>query len=490
MTPGSVKISLIGFAILIAVILGLFGYRAVNSPQDTVTAAAPQPVSVPQPSGDGRPAEAPAQEEQASAADTAAPSSPGTTPAERVQAAFDIVRVEPDGETVVAGRAAPGSVVELLRNGAPVAQDTANSAGEFVIVPPALGKGDHELTLRARSGDGVEMRSESSVVVSIPESGEVLVVESRPGAPSEVLQKPQTLAQETAASPEAAQPEQTAQAPEPEAAAQATPSSEPAAPASGQAASAATEPALRIGVVEVEDGRLIAQGQGPSGSSVRIYLNDAPIAEAVIGDENRWSLTVERGVTPGNYRVRVDQVDESGQVTSRAEVPFTYRAPAPVMAEATVPDTATSPAPEAAPALDRQTVAAPDTRSETAPAAAIPPASPANAVAGAHEAARGSQPVAEAQQAPAADAAAPSGVTGPAPAAQADVAAPATSADAVVADLDTVTVERGDSLWRISRSIYGRGIRYTVIYDANDDQIRNPNLIYPGQVFVVPQLKD
>lgn len=50
-----------------------------------------------------------------------------------------------------------------------------------------------------------------------------------------------------------------------------------------------------------------------------------------------------------------------------------------------------------------------------------------------------------------------------------------------------VVVQPGQSLWRIARATYGRGIRYTVIYEANRDQIRNPNRIYPGQVFVVPR---
>jgi len=50
----------------------------------------------------------------------------------------------------------------------------------------------------------------------------------------------------------------------------------------------------------------------------------------------------------------------------------------------------------------------------------------------------------------------------------------------------SVVVQPGNSLWRIARRIYGRGIQYTVIYSANQDQIRNPHLIYPGQVFAVP----
>lgn len=49
-----------------------------------------------------------------------------------------------------------------------------------------------------------------------------------------------------------------------------------------------------------------------------------------------------------------------------------------------------------------------------------------------------------------------------------------------------VIVQPGNSLWRISRFIYGEGLRYTVIYEANRNQIRDPDLIYPGQIFEVP----
>ena len=49
-----------------------------------------------------------------------------------------------------------------------------------------------------------------------------------------------------------------------------------------------------------------------------------------------------------------------------------------------------------------------------------------------------------------------------------------------------VIVQPGNSLWRIARRLYGQGIRYTMIFSANQDQIRNPALIYPGQIFVVP----
>jgi nucleoid-associated protein YgaU len=51
-----------------------------------------------------------------------------------------------------------------------------------------------------------------------------------------------------------------------------------------------------------------------------------------------------------------------------------------------------------------------------------------------------------------------------------------------------VIVQPGNSLWRIARRTYGGGVHYTEIYQANLGQIRDPNLIYPGQIFTVPPL--
>lgn len=54
-------------------------------------------------------------------------------------------------------------------------------------------------------------------------------------------------------------------------------------------------------------------------------------------------------------------------------------------------------------------------------------------------------------------------------------------------DETAVVVQPGNSLWRIARRIYGQGIRYTVIFQANKTRIDNPDLIYPGQIFTVPR---
>ena len=51
-------------------------------------------------------------------------------------------------------------------------------------------------------------------------------------------------------------------------------------------------------------------------------------------------------------------------------------------------------------------------------------------------------------------------------------------------------VQPGNSLWRIARRVYGSGFQYTVIYAANAGQIRDPDLIFPGQIFVLPPDED
>ena len=63
--------------------------------------------------------------------------------------------------------------------------------------------------------------------------------------------------------------------------------------------------------------------------------------------------------------------------------------------------------------------------------------------------------------------------------------APSGISDAGVVKL--VTVQPGNTLWGISRESYGRGILYVHIFEANRGQIRNPDLIYPGQVFQLPR---
>jgi nucleoid-associated protein YgaU len=60
---------------------------------------------------------------------------------------------------------------------------------------------------------------------------------------------------------------------------------------------------------------------------------------------------------------------------------------------------------------------------------------------------------------------------------------PSSSIDA---SKSAATIVRGDTLWRISRERLGHGALYPMVFQANSKKIRDPNLIYPGQVFMIP----
>jgi nucleoid-associated protein YgaU len=110
------------------------------------------------------------------------PVSDGSAPA------FDIARIEPTGDAVIAGRAAPGAMVELLRDGERHDQAVADQSGQFVMVPPRLPAGNYELTLRARLPDGTLATSKHGVVVALNEVQSTGALQTRAEAPSNVQQ--------------------------------------------------------------------------------------------------------------------------------------------------------------------------------------------------------------------------------------------------------------------------------------------------------------
>jgi nucleoid-associated protein YgaU len=295
---------------------------------------------------------------------------------------FDVARIEPTGEAVIAGRATPGATVELLRNGELHDRAVADQSGQFVMVPPRLPSGTYDLTLRSKQADGTMATSRQRVTAALePKSTDrPIVALVTPDKPTVVLSQP--------AGPK---------------------------PAAG---------AVVVETVETEPGgKFHVSGQARPGAALRLYLNDSFVTSVTAAPDGRFAVTINEGVAPGSYRVRVDEASSSGTVRARAEVPFNApETTASVSAQATAskrPDSAQQPQLAAAGAT-----VLPDSGS------------------------------------------APSTV--------------------VVPKITTTTVSRGDTLWRLSQASYGAGTRYAVIYKANKGQIRNPNLIYPGQVFVLP----
>lgn len=54
-------------------------------------------------------------------------------------------------------------------------------------------------------------------------------------------------------------------------------------------------------------------------------------------------------------------------------------------------------------------------------------------------------------------------------------------------DVEMYVVEKGDTLWAISTAVYGDGNRYNEIFEANKPMLKDPDLIFPGQVLSIPQ---
>jgi hypothetical protein len=110
---------------------------------------------------------------------------------------FDIARIDPTGNAVIAGRAAPSVSVELLRDGYVHDRAVADRSGQFVMVPPRLPPGDYELTLRSRQPDGKEATSKRSVVVTLqPKVGEApmtLDKQQSIAVPPKIVEAPMTL---------------------------------------------------------------------------------------------------------------------------------------------------------------------------------------------------------------------------------------------------------------------------------------------------------
>ena len=142
-----------------------------------------------------------------------------------------------------------------------------------------------------------------------------------------------------------------------------------------------------------KDGGVAVTGRGRPEAIVRFYVDNAPVASTSVDQEGYWSADLS-DVKAGIYTLRLDQLDLSGKVSSRVESPFKR---------------------------ENRDLLAGQIK---------------------------------------------------------DIASPAR--------INVITVQPGNTLWAISRERYGRGILYVQVFDANKDKIRDPDLIYPGQIFDLP----
>jgi nucleoid-associated protein YgaU len=272
---------------------------------------------------------------------------------------FDIVRVEPDGRAVIAGRAAPGAEVELRSGEEVIDRVRASRRGDWVAIPgKPLNPGDQQLSAVAALKGAPAVPSEQIVVVSVPERALPVARQASattPQPPVAVL-LPRT-GRGTG---------RILQAP-------------------GRLSAQGTLALITVGYDQL--GQMLLSGEAPPGVPVRVYIDNQPMA-LVVGDaKGTWSSGLDQPLQPGTYTLRLDQLNAQGQTVARIETPITRVSEPPIEGELQV---------------------------------------------------------------------------------------------------DYVVVQPGNSLWRIARRLTGRGVDYVYIYDSNHAQIRDPDLIFPGQVFQIP----
>jgi nucleoid-associated protein YgaU len=490
----------------------------------------PLPALVPAPSAPKVPEIVKVEPAQPVAAEPApaAPLLPNPPEEQRQRPQFDIVRVEPTGEAVIAGHGEPKAKVAVTDHGQVVAETDADETGQFVILPPAFAPGGHDLGLTSRIAQGAPIQSPGTVGIDVPlpkaksaqglanpSAAAILAAKSNPPtAPTSPLKVATNQEVKTPTPPNAAPPPVVAGAIEvpppatlssaqtpPPSATSANPVEPIVVARSDASVSESTAAAPRVAVTGVASdaaGRLVATGSAPVGAFIRLYLNGSFLASVTAGADGLWSLTVEHGMKGGGYSIRADEIDQAKDaVISRAEVPFNFaehaaelaastRRPAPAPIENTP---VAAPAPPSAEVVAQSKVVAPP-RAEELAASASTLAKPVEGGASHNVPAdpASSSNVASAAPTPVAT---PTPTSPPAAPKQASLESPSNprpnAAHAVVRTVDTTKVVPGDSLWAISAHLYGNGLRYTQIYAANASQIRNPRLIYPGQIFVLPQ---
>ena len=252
---------------------------------------------------------------------------------------FDLVRVEEDGSAIIAGSAKPNSEVRLLVDGKELEVVEADGSGTFAILT-TIPTGDKPLELQLEDANDNSMKSKDTVLV-IPNketenkspkiviaetSGEIIVQDQNEAAP-----QIQSLSLDT--------------------------------------------------INYTASGDVVLAGRAASEQTVRIYVDNEPV---VLGEVNngKWNFEIPN-IEEGIYTLRVDALNEEGEVVDRVESPF----------------------------------------------------------------------------------------------------------QRVILEMENgqATIQPGFTLWKLAELKYGFGMRYVQIFEANRDSIKDPDLIYPGQVFQIPE---
>ncbi|MGO7862641.1 LysM peptidoglycan-binding domain-containing protein [Rhizobium ruizarguesonis] len=270
--------------------------------------------------------------ETAPAANTAAENTGPKLPA------FDVLRVEPDGSTVIAGSAEPNGKLEVLDGEKVVTTANVDASGDFAaVLDDPLPAGDHQLVLKFTSKDGKSTLSEEVATISVPKDGNganLLAMVSKPGAASRIITAPKAGTEVADASNPMAPPADKPATGESSAAPAATvaPTGELALQAPNltdtSSAGAATPsdkanvPDVMVNAVEIEGNKIFIAGTTRPNAKVIGYADDSLVGQDTAGSDGHFVIDGVVALSVGDHKIRVDVVDPAGKVIVRAAVNF------------------------------------------------------------------------------------------------------------------------------------------------------------------------
>ncbi|HEV3242658.1 MAG TPA: Ig-like domain-containing protein, partial [Methyloceanibacter sp.] len=323
-------VAVIGVVALAAAGIYLYRHHGPAPSVEEKVATGEKPAPEPQKPAEPKPAES-------------VPSKPTSVPS------FDIVRIEPTGEGVMAGRAEPGWTISIESEGSKIAETKVDEEGAWsVVLDKPLASGDRSLTLRATSTDGTQaLTTQAPVQVAVAQKEP-----SAPEAPEQEAAPPATPEEPKAveAAPAAPKPEQQAEAPQ-----RVERQPEPVVPDENASPPERPKPPVRISNLEYQDtgadsGKISISGVGNPKIKVFLFFDQQPLSQVTIGGDGTWAIEIEKKLGEGEHTIRADTYDDkTGMVAGRASVRLA-REPQGTEQQAAAPQPEAAPASEAAPA--------------------------------------------------------------------------------------------------------------------------------------------
>jgi nucleoid-associated protein YgaU len=258
---------------------------AVIAPQPAPAAASPAP---PQ-QALMQPAPAPQAAAPAPAPTTSAPSTAAPT--------VDVVRVDKNGALVMAGQAPAGETLTVRNGNTVLGQVTADPNGQWVFLPDApLPAGVHQLSLSSQVVTAVQNpAARTTVLLNVPTVGAATATVSGTTTPATALNAgPLVVVSQGTAAPRLLL---------------APPGSHPG--------------VVGLDVVQYDEkGRIRFTGHAHAGRTVRLYVDNHAVGDAVADPSGQWSLSPTNDLAPGLHKLRTDELAPTGKVAARSEVPF------------------------------------------------------------------------------------------------------------------------------------------------------------------------